>query len=207
MRFHFGSPILEVYSNTKYNICKYVTVPPKISSFQSTVLQLNVGDRASLTCSVVKGDVPLTISWRKDGRAIELSSQHMSVKSVDQYNSILVIENLIADHTGNYSCCVRNLAAEVESAQSLLVNGNPCERRNRATYTVYRACESCVRIKYAKACVTDQTTRNFTVLIEHASHAAITTGTLSDSPQKCLVFRFSHICFFFLSLHSSSSYY
>lgn len=88
-------------------------------------MQLNVGDRASLTCSVVKGDVPLTITWRKDGRSIEISSQHhMSVKNVDQYNSILVIENLVADHTGNYSCCVRNLAAEVESSQSLLVNGN-----------------------------------------------------------------------------------
>lgn len=99
-------------------------MPPKISSFQSTVLQLNVGDRASLTCSVVKGDVPLTITWRKDGRPIELAAQHMSVKNVDQYNSILVIDHLVADHTGNYSCCVRNAAAEVESAQRLLVNGN-----------------------------------------------------------------------------------
>lgn len=86
-------------------------------------MQLNVGDRASLTCSVVKGDVPLTISWRKDGRPIELASQHMSVKSVDQYNSILVIDHLVAEHTGNFSCCVRNAAAEVESSQRLLVNG------------------------------------------------------------------------------------
>lgn len=81
-----------------------------------------MGDRASLTCSVVKGDLPLTMSWRKDNRPID-ATQHMSVKQVDQYNSILVIENLGSDHTGNYSCVVRNSAAEVENSQSLLVNG------------------------------------------------------------------------------------
>ncbi|XP_037034782.1 Down syndrome cell adhesion molecule-like protein Dscam2 isoform X7 [Bradysia coprophila] len=101
-----------------------VIVPPKLSSFQSTTLLLNVGDRASLTCSVVKGDLPLTITWRKDGRPID-PSQHMSIKHVDQYNSILVIENLASHHTGNYSCCVKNLAAEVENSQSLLVNVPP----------------------------------------------------------------------------------
>lgn len=99
-----------------------LTVPPKLNPFQSTVLQLNVGDRASLTCSVIKGDLPLTITWRKDNRIID-ASQHISIKQVDHYNSILVIENLGPDHTGNFTCSCRNSAAEVEIAQSLLVNG------------------------------------------------------------------------------------
>lgn len=106
----------------------YFTVPPKLSPFQSTVLQLNVGDRASLTCSVIKGDLPLTITWRKDNRIID-ASQHISIKQVDHYNSILVIENLGPDHTGNYSCQVRNSAAEVEIAQSLLVNGKQIKNK------------------------------------------------------------------------------
>ncbi|XP_037907259.1 Down syndrome cell adhesion molecule-like protein Dscam2 isoform X7 [Hermetia illucens] len=101
-----------------------VIVPPKLSPFQSTILQFNMGDRASLTCSVVKGDLPLTITWLKDDRRID-PSQHMSVKQVDQYNSILVIENLGSDHTGNYSCVVRNSAAQVENTQALLVNVPP----------------------------------------------------------------------------------
>lgn len=106
-------------------ICGYVfylVVPPKLNPFQSTVLQLNVGDRASLTCSVIKGDLPITITWRKDNRIID-ASQHISIKQVDHYNSILVIDNLGPDHTSNYSCKVRNSAAEVEISQSLLVNG------------------------------------------------------------------------------------
>lgn len=98
------------------------TVPPKLSPFPATINQLNVGDRASLTCSVIKGDLPLTITWRKDNRNVD-SSQHISVKQVDQFNSILVIDTLGPDHTGNYSCHVRNMASEVEMSQSLLVNG------------------------------------------------------------------------------------
>lgn len=101
----------------------YSTVPPKLNPFQSTILQLNVGDRASLTCSVIKGDLPLYITWSKNNNRIIDASQHISIKQVDHYNSILVIENLGPDHTGNYTCQVRNSAAEVEIAQSLLVNG------------------------------------------------------------------------------------
>ncbi|XP_058457683.1 cell adhesion molecule Dscam2 isoform X5 [Malaya genurostris] len=101
-----------------------VIVPPKLNPFHSSILSLNVGDRASITCSVIKGDVPLTITWRKDGRPID-PSQRMSVTQVDQYNSILVIENLSADHTGNYSCVVRNTASETEGSQALLVNVPP----------------------------------------------------------------------------------
>ncbi|KAH8379056.1 hypothetical protein KR009_002841 [Drosophila setifemur] len=101
-----------------------VIVPPKVSPFLTSILQLNMGDRASLTCSVVKGDLPLSMNWRKDGRPID-PTQHMSVKQVDQYNSILVIENLGSDHTGNYSCVVKNSAAEVENSQALLVNVPP----------------------------------------------------------------------------------
>uniref|UniRef100_A0A1B0DK51 Ig-like domain-containing protein n=1 Tax=Phlebotomus papatasi TaxID=29031 RepID=A0A1B0DK51_PHLPP len=101
-----------------------VIVPPKLNPFHTAALSLNVGDRASLTCSVVKGDQPLTISWRKDGRVVD-ASQRMSVTQVDQYNSILVIDSLSSEHTGNYSCVVRNQAAEVQTSQALLVNVPP----------------------------------------------------------------------------------
>lgn len=101
---------------------KIFSVPPKLAPFHASVVLLNVGDRASITCSVVKGDTPLTITWRKDGRSLD-PAHRVQVTQVDQYNSILVIENLQADHTGNYSCVVSNMAAEVEGTQGLLVNG------------------------------------------------------------------------------------
>ncbi|XP_057660096.1 cell adhesion molecule Dscam2 isoform X2 [Diorhabda carinulata] len=100
-----------------------VIVPPKVSPFYAEDT-LHVGDRASLTCSVTKGDLPLTISWHKDGRSVE-PAQMMSITQVDQFTSILVIESLSPDHNGNYSCVVRNLAAEVSHTQQLVVNVPP----------------------------------------------------------------------------------
>ncbi|XP_018569506.1 Down syndrome cell adhesion molecule-like protein Dscam2 [Anoplophora glabripennis] len=100
-----------------------VIVPPKVSPFYAEDT-LHVGDRASLTCSVTKGDLPLTISWHKDGRALE-PAQMMSITQVDQFTSILVIESLMQEHNGNYSCVVRNLAAEVSHTQQLVVNVPP----------------------------------------------------------------------------------
>ncbi|CRL00266.1 CLUMA_CG013539, isoform A [Clunio marinus] len=98
-----------------------VIVPPKINPFHSSTILLNVGDRASITCSIIKGDTPLSVKWLKNGIFID-PSQRISITQVDQYNSILVIEHLSASHSGNYSCVVSNPAAEVESTQALLVN-------------------------------------------------------------------------------------
>lgn len=103
------------------------SVPPKLSPFHSATLSLNVGDRASITCSVIKGDTPLSVKWLKNANLID-PSQRVSVTQVDQYNSILVIEHLSASHSGNYSCVVSNPAAEVEGTQALLVNGNRPKR-------------------------------------------------------------------------------
>ncbi|CAH1170098.1 unnamed protein product [Phaedon cochleariae] len=100
-----------------------VIVPPKVSPFYAEDT-LHVGDRASLTCSVTKGDQPLTISWHKDGRTVE-SAQMLSITQVDQFTSILVIESLSPEHNGNYSCVVRNMAAEVSHTQQLMVNVPP----------------------------------------------------------------------------------
>ncbi|XP_063239602.1 LOW QUALITY PROTEIN: cell adhesion molecule Dscam2-like [Bacillus rossius redtenbacheri] len=100
-----------------------VIVPPKLSPFTSDRAQ-HVGERASLTCSVTRGDVPLTISWLKDGRPLE-QSRRVSISQVDPFNSILLIESLSPDHNGNYSCVARNLAAEVSRSQLLTVNVPP----------------------------------------------------------------------------------
>lgn len=44
-------------------------VPPKLSPF-GPPLSLHVGERASMTCSVVSGDQPLSLLWLKDGRPL-----------------------------------------------------------------------------------------------------------------------------------------
>ncbi|XP_058796799.1 cell adhesion molecule Dscam2 [Phymastichus coffea] len=100
-----------------------VIVPPKISPFTADH-ELHLGERTTLTCSVSRGDLPLTIFWLKDGRTLG-PSERVTVTSVDQFNSILMIESLSPDHNGNYSCVARNLAAEVSHTQRLVVHVPP----------------------------------------------------------------------------------
>ncbi|XP_066599034.1 cell adhesion molecule Dscam2 isoform X3 [Prorops nasuta] len=100
-----------------------VIVPPKISPFTAD-RDLHLGERTTLTCSVTRGDLPLSISWLKDGRSMG-PSERVTVTNVDQFNSILMIESLSPDHNGNYSCVARNLAAEVSHTQRLVVHVPP----------------------------------------------------------------------------------
>lgn len=86
------------------------------------MLSLSMGDRASIPCSVLKGDLPITIKWLKNRVSIE-TGQGISITQVDNYNSILVIEHLSAVHSANYTCVISNPAASMESSQMLLVNG------------------------------------------------------------------------------------
>ncbi|KAK7578218.1 hypothetical protein V9T40_010423 [Parthenolecanium corni] len=101
----------------------FVIVPPKLNPIASHTV-LNVGERASLTCTVIKGDLPLTISWSKDGHPFK-SKQHSTITQVDQFNSILVIDNVTPHHSGNYSCIARNPVAEEIIIQHLMVNVPP----------------------------------------------------------------------------------
>jgi hypothetical protein len=103
-----------------------LAVPPKISPFSSE-RTLQLGERASLTCSLTKGDGPLTVNWLKDGRPLD-PKQGLAVQQVDQFNIILLIESLSPDHNGNYSCVARNPAAEVALTQRLVVNGIDLKR-------------------------------------------------------------------------------
>lgn len=99
-----------------------LAVPPKLGPFVSD-RTLHLGERATLTCSVIKGDLPLTISWLKDGKPVD-PKHRLSINQVDQFNSILLIESLSPEHNGNYSCQARNPAAGVFQTQRLVVNGN-----------------------------------------------------------------------------------
>ncbi|XP_065348547.1 cell adhesion molecule Dscam2 isoform X2 [Cloeon dipterum] len=99
-----------------------VIVPPKISPF-SVERSFHLGERATLTCSVVRGDPPLVISWLRDGNALPPST--VSINQVDQFNSILRIESLSPEHNGNYSCRVGNQASTVTHTQRITVNVPP----------------------------------------------------------------------------------
>lgn len=105
-------------------------MPPRLSALPAE-RTVNVGERASITCSVISGDLPLTIAWSKDYAGGPLGPA-ATVTRVDNYNSVLAFEALGPRHAGNYSCEASNHAARRVITQRLIVNGkNPTRKAER----------------------------------------------------------------------------
>lgn len=82
------------------------------------------GALARLTCVVYQGDLPLIITWQKDGGPI-LPSLGINIRKVDIYTSIMTIDHVEAKHGGNYTCTAQNQAASASHTAVLVVNGRP----------------------------------------------------------------------------------
>lgn len=122
-----------------------MSVGPKISPFAHASIPsaaglLKLGERLTLTCAIVKGDLPLIISWTLDGRPVITSSvstgtgpvsssqQQLAIKAVqiDAYTSLLSIDSLRPVHSGNYTCNVRHPelpGPPVSQSQLVLIQG------------------------------------------------------------------------------------
>ncbi|XP_076249069.1 Down syndrome cell adhesion molecule 2 isoform X5 [Calliopsis andreniformis] len=105
-----------------------VIVPPIIEPFTFQE-GLSEGMRTRTVCGVAAGDLPLTISWLKDGQSpFPLPPNLASVANVSQldpYSSLLRITNLAAEHSGDYTCVAANPAAEVRYTAKLQVKVPP----------------------------------------------------------------------------------
>ena len=85
---------------------------------------LQQGDRATLTCTVARGDSPLTLMWMKDGEPIPRGRSSYKVLNFDEFNSMLTLESLNLEHIGNYSCRASNPAGASSVETQLIVYGN-----------------------------------------------------------------------------------
>lgn len=76
----------------------------------------------SISCSVSKGDLPLYITWKFNGRSLT-NDNGLTVNLVNKRLSALSIDSVQADHIGNYSCIARNAAGSATYSAFLNVNG------------------------------------------------------------------------------------
>ncbi|XP_075449826.1 cell adhesion molecule DSCAM isoform X2 [Ascaphus truei] len=107
--------------STSQSVHVTVKVPPFIQPFESQ--RFSIGQRVFISCVVVSGDLPITITWQKDGRPIP-SSLGVTIDNID-FTSSLRISNLSLMHNGNYTCVARNDAAAVEHQSQLIVRVPP----------------------------------------------------------------------------------
>lgn len=74
------------------------------------------------SCTVNKGDFPIDIFWRFNGRRIA-SEDGITVSRTNQRMSVLTIEAVRDQHSGNYTCVAQNRAGQVQQTALLQVNG------------------------------------------------------------------------------------
>jgi len=78
--------------------------------------------RAQATCLVQEGDTPITVTWLKDGIQMS-SSPAIHISHINEFTSILVIEQAESIHSGNYTCAATNAARTSYSSALLSVLG------------------------------------------------------------------------------------
>lgn len=84
-------------------------------------LQVQDGGRTQVTCSISSGDLPIKVSWTKDGRPI---ATNLNVEmQTGEFHSLLIFKKLRGEHSGVYTCTARNLAKAASHSATLLVQG------------------------------------------------------------------------------------
>lgn len=78
--------------------------------------------RTRTICGVSQGDLPISITWLKDGRKLE-SNVGVEISDIDPYSSLLNVARLDSSHSGEYTCTASNPAAEVRYTAKLQVQG------------------------------------------------------------------------------------
>lgn len=82
-----------------------------------------MGDVLSITCVVIKGDLPLDVHWTLDDEPITSGENGFTIMKLNARTSYLNVDALEAKHRGIYRCIAVNLAGLAEYAAELQVNG------------------------------------------------------------------------------------
>ena len=100
------------------------TEAPEILPF-SMDTPLSTGRDAALTCSVAKGDTPMTIEWTFESRPIT-DDMGVLILRAGSRTSFLSIESVGAAHSGEYTCTATNAVGEASHTARLTVKGERC---------------------------------------------------------------------------------
>lgn len=97
-------------------------VPPKISPFEFGVEPLNFGEPASVQCTILGGDLPMTVEWLLNNKSID-QLHDITLSKIGKRIHVLTIESVASHHAGLYSCRSKNIAGLSEHSALLSVNG------------------------------------------------------------------------------------
>lgn len=71
-----------------------------------------------------QGDSPLKVSWTFHGPDSSTRTQSgVQVVKVGEKSSLLIIDSVTSEHSGNYTCSAKNAAGETNYTAEVVVNG------------------------------------------------------------------------------------
>lgn len=80
------------------------------------------GDSVRLECNVEATPAPATITWEKDGKKLQQTSDDFSTSYVDG-RAILSIKRVYPEDEGEYKCIASNSIGKTESSACTIVDG------------------------------------------------------------------------------------
>lgn len=91
--------------------------------------EYNLDDSVMASCSITKGDLPVSIYWSFQSEGSNLSHNLTSNDGIvisrnSQKFSILAIEAVKARHRGNYTCFASNKGGVAQFSTYLAINGS-----------------------------------------------------------------------------------
>ena len=84
--------------------------------------EVEEGQLLQVSCTITKGDEPLTLQWFMNGVPI-VSSQKFAINNIGSRMSLLVLNGVGAEHSGTYSCVAFNQVGEARVDSNLRVKG------------------------------------------------------------------------------------
>ncbi|XP_076629340.1 cell adhesion molecule Dscam1-like isoform X17 [Colletes latitarsis] len=103
-----------------------VMVAPQIAPFSIGDEPANWGEAVSAVCTIVKGDLPIEVSWALNGEPISTNNHgDISISSTGKRVSLMTIEAVSARHAGEYTCTASNAAGATSYSSILAVNVPP----------------------------------------------------------------------------------
>lgn len=100
----------------------FYAVAPQILPFDFGEEEINLGDFASLQCSVHKGDLPINIKWLHNNVSMDYTDGVMVTKAGKKVSTV-TIDFVQEYHSGEYSCVAENKAGTARFSVNLQVNG------------------------------------------------------------------------------------
>lgn len=119
-----ASTIWFFFLNPSHSFFFPLTVPPLIQPFDFP--PTSIGKLMYIACVVASGDMPIRITWRKDGQEI-VPSSGITIDT-KEFMSSLQISKVSLKHNGNYTCIASNDAASVSTERQLTVTGKHRKR-------------------------------------------------------------------------------